>query len=417
MRVLHVLDHSWPVVDGYSQRSRSIVSFQAQNGVLPAVITSPLHNLDDPDAADNVLDGVSYLRTPLSPKFTARVIRGRWLGVREVAVVHLLRQSIERLLASQEFDVVHAHSPALCGLAALRASRKFRLPFVYEIRAFWEDAATTRSPDSGWLSSLRYGLVRSLETHVVRNANAVVGIAEGVLEDLKTRGVSPDKLFHVPNGVDLTRFQPVPRDERLAAELGISDTPTLGFLGTLFPWEGVAWLVSAAAELARRNVKFKLLIVGDGAEAPNIRSAIQRENASAFVSYVGRVPHEEVRRYYSIMDILVYPRRSLRIAELVTPLKPLEAMALGKPVLGSSVGGIRELVEPESTGLIFQAEDINSFCGQAIRLLRDAGLRSTLGSKAREMIAAEKNWKILAGRYDSVYDYAIRNAQVKLRKH
>ncbi len=408
LRVLHVLDHSWPVLDGYSQRSRGMISAQAQNGLLPVVLTGPLHNLDDPTAGDTHLDDVSYFRTPVSKNLSWRAIRGRWPGLREFAVVRLLQQAIERLLSSAKFDLLHAHSPALCGLAAARAARRFHLPLVYEIRAFWEDAAILGA--NGLLSSQRYRLVRSLETRVVRQAQAVVGIAHGLLDDLRSRGAPAAKLFHVPNGVDSLRFQPRPRDAALAAELGVSSTPTLGFLGTLFPWEGVAWLVRAAAELARRNAKFKLLIVGDGAEAPEIRRAIQEEDASSFVSYLGRVPHEDVQRYYSVMDALVYPRRSLRITELVTPLKPLEAMALGKAVLGSSVGGSRELIESERTGLIFQAGDVDSFCSQALRLLEQADLRAALGAAAKKQLTAEKDWKVLARRYEGVYEYAIQNA-------
>lgn len=409
LRVLHVLDHSWPVLDGYSQRSRSIVTAQLQAGAEPVVITSPLHNLDDPGAADAVLDGIPYHRTLFAKNLSAKVIRGRWPGIREGAIICLLQRSIEDLLRSQTFDVIHAHSPALCGLGAWRAARKHRLPFVYEVRAFWEDAAAAHG--TGLRPSARARATRLLETHVLRRADAVVGIAAGLLEDLQRRGLPPEKLFHVPNGVDSSRFLPVARDEKLAADLGVSNTPTLGFLGTLFPWEGVLWLVRAAAELARRYPQFKLLIVGDGAQASAIRDVIQKENAAGFISYLGRVEHREVLRYYSVMDVLVYPRVSLRITELVTPLKPLEAMAMGKAVLGSGVGGIRELVQSETTGLIFQAEDVDSFCKQAIRLLDDADLRCRLGSQARAVIAAERDWATLCQRYASVYDYAIRSTR------
>jgi glycogen(starch) synthase len=154
-----------------------------------------------------------------------------------------------------------------------------------------------------------------------------------------------------------------------------------------------------------------LIIVGDGAESGAIRAAIAKENAGDYISYLGRVPFEDVQRYYSAMDVLVYPRQSLRITEIVTPLKPLEAMALAKPVLGSAVGGIRELIEPDATGVLFEAGNIEDFCRQAQRLLADETLRRKLGERARTMVVGERKWETLARRYEEVYDTAIRKAR------
>lgn len=410
-RVLHVLDHSWPVLDGYSQRSRSIISAQAQIGMKPSVLTGPLHETDDPASSEVCLDGIHYWRTPCAKWIAARAIRGRWPFLRELAVVHLLRERIGALLQNESFDVIHAHSPALCGLAALYAARARRIPFVYEIRCFWEDSHFDREKSLN--SFARYHLGRTLETHVVRRADATVGIARSLLRELEGRRIPPSKLFHVPNGVDNVRFVPRPRDNALASELGVNGLPTLGFLGTLFRWEGVAWLVRAASELHRRDVPFKLLIVGDGAESPDVRRSIRENNAESFVSFVGRVPHDQVERYYSVMDVLVYPRLSIRLTELVTPLKPLEAMALGKPILGSSVGGIRELIEPEVDGVLFEPGDIEQFCLQASRLLQQPELRSTIGEQARQKTATAKDWKFVTRRYEAIYEAAIRNAGIR----
>jgi PEP-CTERM/exosortase A-associated glycosyltransferase len=410
-RILHVLDHSWPVLDGYSQRSQSIVTAQLQLGMAPAVVTSPLHQADDPGALDTTLNGVQYFRTPDHPGLAGRAIRNRWPLLRELSVVRLLRRRIESILDSCALDVVHAHSPALCGLAALQAARSRGLPFVYEIRSFWEESAVDQKRTLR--SSVRYALARHLETYVVRRADSLVGIANSILQELATRKVPAERLFHVPNGVDVARFTPRPRDAALAHELGIQDTPTLGYIGTLFLWEGVSWLVRAAVELRKSGTEFQLLIVGDGPDADHVRKAIEETNAAGFVRFLGRVPHSEIERYYSVMDVLVYPRRSMRLTELVTPLKPLEAMALKKATLGSSVGGLRELIESETTGLLFEPGNLADFCRQATRLLQQPDLRRALGENASRKIAAEKDWKVLAGRYEEVYATAIRNVQVR----
>ncbi len=358
-RILHVLDHSWPVLDGYSQRSRCIVNAQAHLGMKPSVLTGPLHGEDDRSASEIILDGLSYFRTPYGTGLARYAIQKRWPVLRELAVMQLLRRRIQLLLKDQEFDIVHAHSPALCGQAAAQASRSCGVPFVYEIRAFWEDGAVDRNRVGA--PSLRYRLARALDTHVLRRADAVVTIARPMVEDLR----------------------------------------------------GVPWLVRAAAELRKRGVVFKLLIVGDGADAAQVKAAIQETRSSDFVAFLGRVPHEHVDQYYSVMDVLVYPRRSMRLTELVTPLKPLEAMALGKPLLASGVGGIRELIEHDVTGLLFEPGNVDDFCCHATNLLTKEDLRWKLGNLARQKVSKERDWKVIIQQYEAVYEASRQNASTR----
>jgi len=411
-RVLHVLDHSWPVMSGYSVRSRSLVRAQHQLGFAPQVVTGPLHELDDAQSADSVVDELRYLRTPLQAGLSARAIAGRWPVLREAAIVRTFRQRILEILKSQSFDIVHAHSPALCGLAARQAAHAAGLAFVYEIRAFWEDAAVDQ--DKTQQRALRYKVSRRMETHVVENADAVVGIARHILVDLEGRGIPRDKLFHVSNGVDTEQFLPLARDSRLASELGLNDDITFGFAGSLYKYEGISWLVGAVAELRRRNTPCRLLILGDGEDVPAIKAAIEQTAAGDYIQYLGRVPHDQMQRYYSVIDVAVYPRKSIRLTELVTPLKPLETMSQGKAVLGSRVGGIAELVEHEKTGLLFKPEDVDDFCLQAKRLAEQQPLRRQLGVTARETMQRERDWKVVAQQYESVYDFA--TARHKVRK-
>lgn len=411
LRVLHVLDHSWPVLDGYSQRSRSLLCAQSYLGFRPSVLTSPLHQSDDPSASDVSVDGISHFRTLVPSGLRGNAIRAGWPVLRELSVVSLLRNRIQQLLDAESFDIVHAHSPALCGLAALQAARSRGVPLVYEIRSFWEDATVDQQKTSR--TTARYLLARQLETRVVLRANAVVGISQPILQDLQARGIAAEKFFCVPNGVDTSRFVPQSKDIALADRLGLTGAPTLGFIGTLFPWEGIAWLVRAAVALRERGVVFKMLIVGDGNDADEVRKAIQENHAGDYIFFVGRVPNEQIEQYYSVIDALVYPRLSMRLTELVTPLKPLEAMALGKAVLGSDVGGIRELVDPENTGVLFKAGDTADFGNQAARLLNDPELRRLLGERARQKIIAQKDWKTLARTYESVYAAATRSASAR----
>lgn len=401
--VLHVLDHSLPALSGYAIRSQGLVTAQARIGVPIAVVTSPLHMLDDPPNAETTIAGVAYFRTAAQGKWEQLPLNRRWPVLREFQVVNLLRRRILELIDQHDVRIVYSHSPALCGLAGLLAARKRHLPFIYEIRAFWEDAAvdqarvTTKSP--------RYKLTRGLETYVARNADAVCGIANHILEELQSRGIEKEKLFHVPNGVDTERFSPIERNRQLAAELKLPGAPVMGFFGSLYRYEGVTWLIQAAAELRRRGSRFTLLIIGRGEEYESMRAAVSQYEMQDNVRLIDRVPHDQIMRYYSLADIMVYPRLSARITELVTPLKPLEAMSLEKAVLGSDVGGIRELVRHNDTGLLFRAAHVGDFCSQAERLLKSPELRAQLGRNGREAMLREKDWKVLAQKYQAIYSY------------
>jgi PEP-CTERM/exosortase A-associated glycosyltransferase len=405
--VLHVLDHSWPVLSGYSVRSRDLVTGQYRLGQPIMVVTGPLQQLDDSSAAEVAVDGVSYYRTPVTGAIARAALHRRWPLLREWQVVRLLRNRVLQVIDTYGVNTICAHSPALCGLAALQAARRRGLPFIYEIRAFWEDAAVDQERTR--TTSLRYRLTRGLETYVARHADAVSGIAQHILDDLGSRGIPAQKLFHVPNGVDAKRFTAVPRDEELAAELGLSDGPVFGFFGSLYRYEGISWLIRAVAELRSRGNRLSLLILGRGEEQAAIRAAVSSCNLTDCVRFIDHVPHDQIKRYYSVVDIMVFPRLSVRLTELVTPLKPLEAMSLKKAVLASSVGGHRELIGHEVTGLLFRPEDVSDFCRQAERLITSPALREQLGERGREMILHDKDWKVLARKYQSIYEFVASN--------
>jgi PEP-CTERM/exosortase A-associated glycosyltransferase len=371
-------------------------------------VTSPLHQLDDPDAKDTTLDDVVYRRTPISGPIADFALRHRSPVLREWQVVHLLREQILRIASTHRPDIIYAHSPALCGLAALQAAQTVEVPFVYEIRAFWEDAA---SQNVGKSLSVRSQLTRRLETYVSQKASAVAGISKPILADIASRGIPKEKLFHVPNGVNTTRFVPAPKDADIAQGLRLSDRFVFGFFGSLYHYEGVSWMLRAASDLWKRNPTLAFLIIGSGEDRAGIERAVRDSSATGYVHIIDHVPHEQIARYYSCVDVVVCPRRSLRLTELVTPLKPLEAMALGKPVLASDIGGIRELVEHGVTGLLFQPGDETDFCRQAEKLISSPALRERLSEQGRSFVVKERDWKIVARRYRELYEFVLsRNA-------
>ena len=392
-RVLHVLDHSLPLHSGYTFRTRAILKAQQGLGLEVRGITGQRHAAPCAGEAE-VVDGLLFHRTPGTPDGPPA-----WREWREVAA---LADRIVSVAREWRPDVLHAHSPALCGLAALKAGRRLGLPVVYEIRAFWEDAAVGNG--TGREASPRYWLTRQLENRVVARADAVVTICNGLIEDLAARGFARDRMSVMPNGVDLDLFgTPLPRDPALASELDLGEGPVIGFLGSFYPYEGLDDLIAAMPAIVAGLPGARLLLVGGGPQAEALRAQAAASAAADAIRFVGRVPHHEVDRYYALADVVCYPRKAMRLTELVTPLKPLEAMAQGKLVAASAVGGHRELVADGQTGTLFAPDDPPALAAAMVALLRDRAMWDSRRAAARAFVEAEHDWACNARRYLRVY--------------
>jgi PEP-CTERM/exosortase A-associated glycosyltransferase len=391
-RVLHILDHSLPMHSGYTFRTRAILKAQQGEGLDVRGITGLRHTVESPPA--ETVDGLDFYRTSGLRK--GPPILREWHEIGEFAA------AIDRLCAEWKPDLLHAHSPAICGSAALRVAKRRAIPLVYEIRAFWEDAAVGNG--TGSEGSFKYRLIRALENHVVAKADAVVTICEGLRGDLIARGVDSAKLSIMPNGVDLGLFgNPVPRDSVLAGELGLGDGPVIGFIGSFYDYEGLDDLIAAMPGLVERVADAKLLLVGGGPCEAALRAQAEASPVRDSIHFVGRVPHHEVERYYALTDVLAYPRKQSRLTDLVTPLKPLEAMAQGKLVAASNVGGHRELMEDGVTGTLFAPDDPAACAAALANLLTDRVNWESRRAAARKHVESRHDWAANVRRYLPVY--------------
>jgi len=397
-RVLHVLDHSLPLHSGYTFRTRAILKAQMALGLEIAAITGLRHEADGPPV--ELCDGLTFHRTP-----------GRADGptpLREWREIGRLADAVTALGRTWRPDVIHAHSPALTGMGALRAARRLGVPLVYEIRAFWEDAAVGNG--TGTEGSLKYRMTRALENRVVAGADAVMTICHGLRDDLIGRGVAPGKIGIMPNGVDLDLFgAPPPRDEALGEALGLGPGPVIGFIGSFYDYEGLDDLIAAMPALVARHGDARLLLVGGGPMADALRSQAAASPVAGAIHFVGRVPHDQVERYYSLCDIMAYPRKASRLTELVTPLKPLEAMAQGKLVAASDIGGHRELMADGETGVLFRPDDPEACALSLADLFGQRARWAPLRERARAHVATGHDWALNARRYLDVYQALLRN--------
>ncbi|MGE4304795.1 MAG: TIGR04063 family PEP-CTERM/XrtA system glycosyltransferase [Novosphingobium sp.] len=395
-RILHVLDHSLPIHSGYTFRTRAILKAQQALGYDVRGVTGLRHTAEGPPAEE--ADGLLFHRSTGSVSGPA--------GWREWREIGLFAQGIEKVVRDWRPDILHAHSPALCGQAALRVARKHGLPLAYEIRAFWEDAAVGNG--TGSEGSAKYRLTRALESHVVREADAVVTICEGLRQDLVARGTPEEKITVMPNGVDLSLFgKPTERDAELARNLGLeidgSPCPVIGFIGSFYDYEGLDVLIEAMPALIARQPDARLLLVGGGPMEGALRAQAESSPAAEAIRFMGRVPHHEVERYYALSDIMAYPRKRSRLTDLVTPLKPLEAMAQGKLVAASDVGGHRELIADGLTGTLFTPDDPGACAAALADLLDNRAQWDSYRRAGRIHVENRHNWGANVARYQDVY--------------
>ena len=394
MRILHVLDHSIPLHSGYTFRTLSILREQRALGWETFHLTTPKHV--GCSIAEEDVDGWHFFRTPPRPSALSLA------GLNELRLMRQVERRLYEVAQRVRPDVLHAHSPVLNAIPALRVGKRLGLPVVYEVRAFWEDAAVDHGTTLE--NSARYRITRRLETWALKRADHVTTICDGLRGDMISRGIPAEKVTVIPNAVDIDAFS-VGRepDDELKAKLGLAGCTVVGFIGSFYAYEGLDLMVAALPRILQRLPDVRLLLVGGGPQEQALMEQARACKVADKVMFTGRVPHQEVQRYYDLIDVLAYPRHSMRLTELVTPLKPLEAMAQGRMLVASDVGGHRELIRHDETGILFCAGSAQSLADSLLALLAQRQRWPELRRAARQFVERERNWAGSVGRYRAVY--------------
>jgi PEP-CTERM/exosortase A-associated glycosyltransferase len=404
MRILHILDHSIPLHSGYTFRTLSILKAQRALGWETFHLTTPKHVGDS--AAEETIDGWHFFRT------RASLARPPFAALQELSLMRCVEKRLLQVVDRVKPDVLHAHSPVLNAIPALRVGKKRGLPVVYEVRAFWEDAAVDHG--TTWEGSPRYRLTRALETWALKRVNHVTTICEGLRADIVARGISAGKVTVIPNAVDVSSFSMSGKpDEVLKASLGLAGKTVAGFIGSFYAYEGLDLLIAALPIVLKRLPDFRLLLVGGGPQEMALKSQATALGLADEVVFAGRVPHNEVQLYYDLMDVLVYPRHSMRLTELVTPLKPLEAMAQGRLLVASDVGGHRELIRDGHTGFMFRAGDVPGLAKVIERVLASSEERGRVRLAGRKFVETERTWAGSVSHYAGVYSAALAMTEAR----
>ena len=395
MKILHVLDHSIPLHSGYTFRTLSILREQRKLGWETFHITSPKQINCQVSQED--VDGWHFYRTLPVPSRLSKLP-----GLNQWASMKRLEARLLEVATVLRPQIIHAHSPVLNATPAVNVGRKLGIPVVYEVRAFWEDAAVDHGTTTE--GSLRYRLTRRLETAALHKVSHVFTICEGLRSEIVARGIPEGKVTVIPNAVDIHSFEPGGEpDSALKAKLELSSATVVGFIGSFYAYEGLDLLLDALPLILRHRPEVRLLLVGGGPQDAALKARAQSLGLADKVVFTGRVPHDQVQRYYDLIDVLAYPRHSMRLTELVTPLKPLEAMAQGRVLVASDVGGHKELIRDGQTGVLFKAGSAEALALAVVNLIANGNQWPAIRKAGRAFVETERNWTASVAKYRSVY--------------
>ncbi len=396
MKILHILDHSLPLHSGYTFRSQNIFRAQQKMGYGPVVLTSPKHeeSLKGQAVFSEQINNIRYYRT--GPLKTSRLPL-----VSELTLMHVLYHRILEIASVEKPDIIHAHSPVLNAIPAIKAARKLGLPVVYEIRAFWEDAAVDHGTyrENSW----KYRLTKFIETKVCKRSDHIAILCNGLKNDLINRGLPEEKITPVFNGINPEDFRQVSPDSEYLEKWNLENRKIIGFIGSFYRYEGLDLLVKAFAKIADRYPDLMLLLVGGGEMKKELAQLASHSGISDRLVMPGRIPHERIAGIYAMIDILCYPRYSMRLTELVTPLKPLEAMAMGKALVASDVGGHRELIKDNETGLLFSSGNADALASRIENIMNSRELEKSLQTNGFEWVRKYHTWAFTTSVYKNIY--------------
>ncbi len=412
-RVCYILHNSLPYSSGgYGTRSQGVAGGLAAAGREVIVLTRPGFPVDiktdltDDNVPDeDIIEGIRYVRT-LAP---------RRKGMSMPQYVTRAADELERQMRTLRPEIVMAASNHITALPALIAARRLGLPFIYEVRGLWEITRLSREPE--FKSTPEFAVISLLEAKVAQLADHVFTLTQPMREELESRGLDQAKIELLPNSCDPHRFVPRPRDDALAARLGVPvSVPVIGYVGTFVDYEGLEDLALACTLLKQRGETFRLMLVGNENASGTDRGPITEQilriaetgGMTDWLIMPGRVPHDEVENYYSLIDIAPFPRKPWPVCEMVSPMKPLEALAMEKAVLVSSVRALTEMIADGQTGRVFDKGSVESLADRLQELICDPQQRLDLGRRGREWVSAERTWNQIGIRATRRFDQVLQ---------
>ena len=454
MRIMHVLANGPPDVNGYAIRTQMILRHQSKS--LDVIgLTSPWYPQRETMIEDFELEGIYYHRTihplhnkdrmPISHKlvkfqsgkdlvndktkidsketnqqnhfvqFFGKVIRAPgyftrigWKVIEEKILIKYFTKRIIEVAKQNKSEIIHAHTPYRVGLPALKAARKLGLPFVYEMRGMWEETAVANGRWSR--NGPAYRRFQKFETKVLRKADSVICISETLKKEAISRGVNPGKITVVTNAVEKGMAENNSLSSSLEAavkSLNCSkSTKVIGYIGSLREMEGVDLTAKAVSMLCDKGHDVRLFVLTGENGQSELRALSKKLGISDKSTIMGPVPHEEVAVFYDLIDVFIVSRPETRVTNLVTPLKPFEAMAMGKAVIASKLPALEEIIQHGETGLLYSPDNLESLVETIEKCIQDEDLTNSLGNSAKLWIEQNRTWDIVVKNSLNAYEIA-----------
>mgnify|MGYP001397027853 CR=1 FL=1 len=316
-----------------------------------------------------------------------------------------LRRSVSSISSySQKMkpEIIHSASNFVVGMAGAKAAKALGIPSIYEIRGFWHLTQSTKR--LGYEGSDHYNLTERLEIETAKMSDHVFTITKALRDILIENGISENKITVLPNAVDPSKFNISKKDKRLEKELDFQNKVVIGYIGSFVKYEGLDLLLEACSILKNKlGDCFRILLVGDGDMMKGLRNIARFLQLEDIITFTGRVSHKEVNRYYSLIDIAPLPRKGLRVCELVSPLKPFEAMGAGKVLITSSVAALAEIVDDGKTGFVFEKDNADDLARKLELVILDKDLRKQIGNNANKWVIENHSWDVISKRVVDVY--------------
>jgi glycosyltransferase involved in cell wall biosynthesis len=366
-------------VSGYTTRTHEVIRALRSAGAKVHALTRPGYPMDrrdrlcDAEGGGTLVDDVRY-RHAIHPANNRPVLQYAWQAAPVVA----------EFAACHRVAVIHAASNHVNALPALLAARRLGVPFQYEMRGLWELTRVSRMPHFEGSQAYRQGL--QLERLVAREADRLFVISEQLGKFVREHwGVDPGRMALLPNCVDPDRFAP--------ADPQAVDANTIGYAGSLIGYEGLDTLIEAVEMLVRRGSPVKVTVIGDGEARPQLEAQAQRSGLFGQIDFLGRMPPEKAQERLSRCALVCIPRKPFKVCEIVPPIKLVEALAMGKPVIVPDLPVFRDEMGERPAGWFFRAGDAADLARVVERALTDRARLAALSERARAYAVTERRWQ------------------------
>ena len=405
--IFYILHNSEPYMNfGYASRSRGVMSSLQKDGYKVYGVTRFGFPHDRLDLKDSI-----HLRenTPLTDKVGDleywRLLAKKGQGLFEQPLDEYIleaKNAIIELAYLKKPSKIIAASNFYTAFPALLAARELGIPLIYEVRGFWEVTRYSSVPD--WKNSYDHKFYVAMENKTALGADKVLTLTQAMKDLIEKRSNGKVSAEIISNAVTPREDVSSRRNEELATQLGIkSNEKVIGFIGRIVQYEGLDLLMQAATQL--KDLPCKFLIVGSGESLEALKEFSKKLSLEEVFIFIGRVPYNEVQEYYTLIDLVILPRLPQPVCELVSPLKPFEAMAEKKLLLMSDVAPMKEFTIEGVNGFLFEKGNINSLVSQIKRILFSQEKFEKTKESAREWVLENRTWDFAAKKIHHVLNH------------